>query len=93
MSHLISCKKDLNARQVTKLFMQYIVRLHGILRDIFTDRGSLFTSGLSKQITEKLGIERRLSTAFHPQTDGQTKRTKAILEQYLRADVDYQQDN
>jgi len=41
----------------------------------------------------KLGIERRLSTAFHPQTDGQTERTNAILEQYLRAYINYQQDD
>ena len=73
--------------------MQHIVRLHGIPRDIITDRGSLFTSGLWKQITEKLGSERRLSTAFHPQPDGQTERTNAILEQYLRAYVNYQQNN
>ena len=58
-----------------------------------TDSGSLFNSGLWKQITERLGIERRLSTAFHQQTDGQTERTNAILEQYLRAYVSYQQDN
>ena len=85
MSHFISCKKDLDTRQFTTIFMQYIVRLHRIPSDIISDRGSLFISGLWKQITEKLGIERRLSTAFHPQTDGQTERTNAILEQYLRA--------
>ena len=73
--------------------MQHVVRLHGIPRDIITDRGSLFTSGLRKQITEKLGIERRLSRAFHPQTDGQTEGTNVIREQYLRAYVNYQQDN
>ena len=42
---------------------------------------------------KQLGIERRLSTAFYPQTDGQTTRTNAILEQYIRAYVNYQQDN
>ena len=89
MSHFIPCKKDLDARQFATLFMQNIVRLHRIPRDIIPDRGSLFTSGLWKQITEKLGIERRLSTAFHPQTDGQTERTNAILEQYLRAYINY----
>ena len=46
MSHFISCKKDLGAGQFATLFMQHIVRLHGIPRDIITDRGSLFTSGL-----------------------------------------------
>ena len=56
MSHFISCKKGLDTRQFTTLFMQNIVRLHGIPRDIITDRGSLFTSGLWKQSTEKLGI-------------------------------------
>ena len=56
MSHFISCKKDLDARQFTTLFMQHIARLHAISRDIITNRGSLFTVGLWKQITEKLGI-------------------------------------
>ena len=93
MSNFISCKKDLDARQFTSLFMQHILRLPGIPRDIITDRGSLFTSGLWKRNTEKLGIDRILSTAFHPQTDGQTESTNAILEQYLGADVNYQQDN
>src|ERR1700743_371535 len=93
MSHFIPCQKDLNARQFATLFMQHIVRLHGIPRDIITDRGSLFTSELWKETTKNLGIERRLSTAFHPQTDGQTERTNAILEQYLHSYINYQQDN
>ena len=93
MSHFISCQKDLDARQFTTFFMQDILRLHGIPRELITDRGSLFTLGLWKQITEKLGNERRLSTVFHPQTDGKTERTNAILEQYLLAYVNYRQDN
>ena len=83
MSHFIPCNKNLEARQFATLFLKKIIRLHDIPRDIITDRGSLFTSDLWKEITEKLGIERRLSTAFHPQTDGQTERTNGILEQYL----------
>ena len=90
MSHFIPCKKSQDAQQFATLFLKEIIRLHGIPRDIITDRGSLFTSDLWKEITEKLGIERRLSTAFHPQTDGQTERTNGILEQYLRAFVNYQ---
>jgi len=93
MSHFIPCSKDLDARQFANLFMREIVRLHGLPHDIITDRGTLFTSDLWKETTGKLGIERRLSTAFHPQTDGQTERTNAILEQYVRAYINYQQDD
>jgi len=93
MSHFIPCSKDLDARQFANLFMRDIVRLHGLPHDIITDRGTLLTSDLWKETTGELGIERRLSTAFHPQTDGQTERTNAIMEQYLRAYIKYQQDD
>jgi len=81
--HLIPCSKDLDARQFANLFIKDIVRLHGLPQDIITDRVALFTSDLWKETTGRLGIEGRLSTVFHPQTDGQTQRTNAILEQYL----------
>jgi hypothetical protein len=93
MSHFIPCRKDLDTRQFANLFMKEVVRLHGLPRDIITDRGTLFTSDIWKETTKELGIERRLSTAFHPQTDGQTERTNGILEQYLRAYINYQQDD
>ena len=93
MSHFIPCEKSLDAGQFATLFLKEIIRLHGIPREIITDWGSLFTSDLWTKITEKLGIERRLSTAFHPQKDGETEQTNGILEQYLRAYVNYQKDN
>jgi len=93
MSYFIPCHKDMNARQFAKSFIKEIFRLHGLPNDIITDRGTIFTSDLWKETTKLLGIERRLSTAFHPQTDGQTERTNAILKQYLRAYSNYQQDN
>jgi len=93
MSHFVPYNKDMNARQFAKTFIKEIFRLHGLPRDIITDRGTIFTSELWKETTNLLGIERRLSTAFHPQTDGQTERTNATLEQYLRAYSNYQQDN
>jgi len=93
MSYFIPFSKDLDARQYTNLFMREIVWLHGLPHDIITDRGTLFTSDLWKETTGKLGIKRRRSTACHPQTDGQTERTNAILEQYLRVCINYQQDD
>jgi len=93
MSHFIPCSKSLDARQFANPFMKEIVKLHGLPHDVITDRGTIFTSDLWKKTRGKLGIERRLSTACHPQTDGQTERTNAILEQYLRAYINYQQDD
>jgi len=93
MRHFIPCSKDLDARQFANLFMKEIVRLYGLPHDIITDRWTLFTSDLWKETTGKLGIERRLSTAFHPQTDEQTERTNAMLEPNLRAYINYQQDD
>jgi len=93
MSHFILCSKDLDAQQFANLFMKEIVRLHGLPHDIITDRATLFTTDLWKETTGKIGIEGRLSTAFNPQTNGQTERTNAILEQYLQAYINYQQDD
>jgi len=93
MSHFIQCSKDVDARQFANLFIRGVVRLHGLPHDIISDRANLFTSDLSRETTGKLGIERALSTAFHQQTDGQTERTNAILEHYLRAYINYQQDD
>jgi len=72
MSHFIPCSKDLDARQFANLFMKEIVRLHGLQHDSITDRGMLFTSDLWRETRSKLGIKRRLSTAFHPQIVGPT---------------------
>jgi len=73
MSHFIPCSKDLDLRRFANLLMKEIDRLHGLAHDIITDRGTLFTSGLWKETTGKLGIEGRLSRAFLSQTDGQTE--------------------
>lgn len=80
MSHVIHCKKNLDVRQFPTLFLKEIIRLHSIPHDIGTDRSSQFTSDIWKDITEELGIKRRLSTALYLQTDGQTKLTNGILE-------------
>jgi len=80
ISHFIPYSKDLDARQFANLFMKEIVRLYGLRQDIITDRGTPVPSDLWNETTGKWGIDRRLSTAFHPQTDGQTKRTNTILE-------------
>jgi len=85
MGHFVACQGTMNPEDLADHFIQQIVRPHGLPSSIVSDRGSLFTSDFWKKITEALGISRNLSTAFHPQTDGQTERANATLEQYLRA--------
>lgn len=93
MAHFVPCLSTLDSAGFAKLFVTNIYKLHGLPLDIVSDRGSIFTSGFSKALAELLGIKQNLSTAFHPQTDGQTERINAILEQYLRAYTNYKQDN
>jgi hypothetical protein len=93
MAHYIATQTDLDAEGLADLFVTHIFRLHGLPTKIVTDRGSVFTSKFWKCVATKLGIQRNLSTAFHPQTDGQTERVNAILEQYLRCYCTYNQDN
>src|SRR5207302_1046681 len=76
-----------------QLYLEHVWKHHGLPKTITTDRGTQFTAEFWKTICDRLQISRKLSTAFHPETDGQTERVNAIMEQYLRAYVNYQQDD
>ncbi len=90
MCHYILCRSDMTA---TEVITREVIRLHGVTSGIISDRGSLFTSRLWVNLMHSFRIERRLSTAFHPQTDKKTERQNSVLEQYLRSYVNYQQDD
>ncbi|WVZ50491.1 hypothetical protein U9M48_001737 [Paspalum notatum var. saurae] len=68
-----------------ELYISRIVYLHGVPKRIISDRGSQFTSRFWEQLHDSLDSKLRFSTAYHPQTDGQTERTNQILEDMLRA--------
>ena len=76
-----------NAEKLARLCISEIVRLHGVPLSIISDRGAQFTSMFWKTLHAELGTRLDLSTAFHPQTDGQSKRTIQVLEDMLRACV------
>jgi hypothetical protein len=67
------------------IYMSRIVYLHGVPKKIVSDRGTQFTSHFWQQLHEALGTHLNFSSAYHPQTDGQTERTNQILEDMLRA--------
>ena len=93
MRHFIPCHTTIDAVGLVKLFLWEVVRLHGLRKTIISDRGLQFASTIWGQICSRLGIDQRMSTAFHPQTDGQTERMNGGMEQYLRVFVNHQQDD
>ena len=93
MAHFIPCSKAISGAATANLILENVVRLHGLPDDIVSDRGPPFISRFWKRLFQILGTTTKLSTAFHPQTDGQTERVNQVLEQYLRCVVSYQQDD
>ena len=77
---------------MARLFITHAWKLHGLPNTVVSDRGPQFISDFWKHLNKRLKINSLLSTAYHPETDGQTERMNAVLEQYLRAYVSYQQD-
>ena len=78
---------------MARLFLDHVFRLHGLPETIVSDRGPQFISAFWEHLTTSLGIKRKLSTAYHPQTDGQTERADQDLENYLRRYVSWKQDD
>ena len=86
-------KITINNPSLAELIIHVIVCHHGLFDSIVTDRGSLFTSKFWSSLCYFFGIKRWLSTAFHPQTYGQTERQNSIMETYFRAFVNFKQNN
>jgi len=80
MEHLIPCHITLDALGWTKLFLWEVVCLRGLPLMIISDPGPQFASNICQQVCSRLGIDRRVSTAFHPKTDGQTEWMNVSME-------------
>ncbi|GJS21981.1 putative reverse transcriptase domain-containing protein [Tanacetum coccineum] len=86
-AHFLPMKEMDSIEKLTRLYMKEIVAIHGIPVSIISDRDSHFTSRVWQSLHEALGTQLNLSTAYHPQTDGQSERTIQTFEDMLRAYV------
>ncbi|GJS39190.1 putative reverse transcriptase domain-containing protein [Tanacetum coccineum] len=86
-AHFLPMREDYKMERLARLYLNEIVARHGVPISIISDRDSRFTSRFWQSMQEALGTRLDMSTAYHPQTDGQSERTIQTLEDMLRACV------
>jgi transposase InsO family protein len=84
---------DLEGNTLARKFIEHYVGYHGLPNAIVSDRGDQFVKGIWSFICKILKIKQRLSTAYHPETDGSTERMNQVLEEILRHFCNYQGDD
>ena len=87
LAHFLAMRMTFTLERFWWLYIQEIVRLHGVPVSIVSDRDPRFTAHFWKSFQKAMGTRLTMSTAFHPQTDGQSERTIQVLEDMLRACV------
>ncbi|GJP52104.1 hypothetical protein CLOM_g11206 [Closterium sp. NIES-68] len=85
MGHFITTNTTARTEETSQLFVRCIISQHGIPTTLISDRDPKFTKKIWKELMSLLGTKLAMSSAYHPQTDGQIKRLKQIVEQLLRA--------
>ena len=91
MTHFVATMEGTLAEWLARLFRDNVWKLYGLPESVVSDRGLQFAAELTKELNKMLGIKTKLSTAFHPQTDGQTERMNQEVEQYLRFFIEHRQ--
>ena len=87
MTHFVGCKGTVDSAGLAKLLLDTVVKLHGVPEEVISDRDVRLTSSFACDFFSLLGTPQLMSTAFHPQTDGQTERMNRVLEEMLRSYV------
>lgn len=89
----LAVRETLTADELAALLVNKVFLKYGVTSSITSDRGSLFTSKFWATVAHLLAIKRKLSTAYHPQTDGQTERQNQNVEHFLRVFTNFDQDD
>ena len=83
MAHFVPTCDTATAQEVGRLYFNKVVKYHGMQKSSILDRDPKFTSRFWRALWKKLGTKLKMSTAFRPQTDGQTERVNLVLQEYL----------
>lgn len=83
-AHFIPLSHPYTAASVAKAFFSEIVRLHGVPESIVSDRDPVYTGHVWRDLFRLAGVQLKMSTAFHPQTDGQSEAVNKTIAMYLR---------
>ena len=86
-AHFLPVHTSYSAKKYAEVYLDQIVHLHGVSKTIISNRGAQFVAHFWEQLQASLGTKLICSSAYHPQTDGQTERVNQILEDMLRACV------
>ena len=92
-AYMLPYKESSSAEDLAYMFLRTVFGNHGLPAEIISDRGSVFASKFWQSLMKQLGTNHKLSTAYHPQTDGQTERINQIVEQYLRCYINNDQND
>jgi len=92
-AHFMPTHTTVNAEGAARLYLKEVWKLHGLPRSVRSDRGPQFVADFTRELYRLLGIKLATSTAYHPQTDGQTERVNQEMEQFLRLFVNERQDD
>ena len=93
MAHFIGLQENATAKEVAEAFLKEVWKLHGQPAKIILDMDAKFTREYGEPLCKRLGIKRKMWTAYHPQTDGQTEKVNQVLGRYLRILINYNQDD
>ncbi|GJV05930.1 reverse transcriptase domain-containing protein [Tanacetum coccineum] len=87
-AHFLAIREDYSTEKLAKIYIDEIVARHGVPVSIISDRDGRFTSRCWQTVQKALGTRLDMSTAYHPQTDGQSERTIQTLEDMLRGSAE-----